>query len=122
MHELSLAQSMLRIIEETLGGRRPLVSATVTVGAFSGIEAESLRFCFTEIAKVEGFGEPELVVNQLPLKARCEACGAEFAMKDVFEMCPQCGSMNRNIEGGFEFTLDAVEMMEEDGDEATEED
>ena len=118
MHELTMAHSMLRIVEQQLGRRVRLASATVTVGAFSGIEVESLRFCFAEIAKVEGFGNPELIVNALPLNARCEDCGGEFAMKDVFEPCPTCGSMSRNIEGGFEFTLDSVEVLEENGDEA----
>ena len=117
MHELSVAQSMLRIVEEVLGGRRKLASATVTVGAFSGIEAESLRFCFTEIAKVEGFGTPGLVVNVPPIEARCTDCGGRFTIKDVFEPCPACGSMNRDIDGGFEFTLDSVEVLEEEGDE-----
>ena len=122
MHELSVAQSMLQIVEETLGGRVKLASATVTIGAFAGIEVESLRFCFAEVAKAEGFGSPELVVNQPPLKARCEDCGAEVTLKDVFEPCPECGSMNRHVDGGFEFTLDSIEVLEENGDEVVKKD
>jgi len=121
VHELTVAASMLRIVEEALGGPKPLASATVTLGAFSGIEVESLRFCFTEIAKVEGFGEPELVVNALPLTARCRACGETFTMQDVLDPCPSCGATDRDIEGGFEFTLDSVEVLEDECDEADEE-
>ena len=36
MHEMSLSQSMLRIVEAQLGGKRELARATVTMGPFSG--------------------------------------------------------------------------------------
>ena len=117
MHELSLAQSMLRIVSEQLGAPRELLSATVTIGPFSGVEPEALRFCFTEIAKTMGFGEPELVINSPVLAAQCGDCGADYEVKSAFDFCPKCSSMNRHLDGGYEFTLDSIEIMEDDGEE-----
>ena len=116
MHELSLAQSMLQTVEQALGGKRTLSAATVTLGLFSGVEVESLRFCFTEVAKAEGFGEPELIVNRHLPRARCRDCDAEYELTDVLMVCPTCGSIDRHIEGGYELTLDSVEVLEEEDD------
>ena len=119
MHELSLAHSMLRIVEEQFGGKPRLLAATVTVGLFSGVEVESLRFAFEELARAEGFGEPSLVVRKVFPRARCQGCEAEYDLTDVLMPCPKCGSVDRHIEGGFDFSLDSVEIVEEE-DDATE--
>ncbi|MCD4777280.1 MAG: hydrogenase maturation nickel metallochaperone HypA [Candidatus Aegiribacteria sp.] len=114
MHEISLAYDMTRIIGNTLGRKVPLDRVNITVGPLSGISPESLKFCFTEIAKMEGFGEPELVINLTEAKLVCLECSTEYQAKDFYEGCPKCGSISRNILSGREFTVDSVEIDEGD--------
>ncbi|MFW5798215.1 MAG: hydrogenase maturation nickel metallochaperone HypA [Planctomycetota bacterium] len=113
MHEFSLAESMLSIVEDQLGHKARLASATVTVGPLAGIDAESLRFCFTEVARQEGFGEPTLVTNLVPARLHCYDCGNEYTTRDALAPCPTCGSMHRRIDSGQEFTLDSVELEDQ---------
>ncbi|MBN1256140.1 MAG: hydrogenase maturation nickel metallochaperone HypA [Planctomycetes bacterium] len=113
MHEFSIASDMLKIVEDQLGGKQALISATVTIGPLSGVNPESLRFCFTELAEMEGFGRPELAVNEVPARIQCRACGQEYETRDLFELCPRCGELDRIILSGEEFTLDKVEIEEE---------
>ena len=115
MHEMSLARDMTRIIENALGRKIPLERVNITVGPLSGICPESLTFCFTEIAKMEGLGEPELVINRTEAKLVCLDCETEYSAADFYQGCPECGSINRRILSGREFTVDSVEIDEEDG-------
>lgn len=112
MHEMSLAYDMTRIIGNVLGRKVPLDRVNVTIGPLSGISPESLRFCFTEIAKMEGFGEPELVINLTEAKLICLQCSTEYEACDFYQGCPECGSISRKILSGREFTVDSVEIDE----------
>lgn len=112
MHELSLARDMTRIIGKVLGGSRPLDTVNITVGPLSGISPESLRFCFTAVAKAEGFGEPRLVITETEAKLTCLDCNTEYQTKEFYRGCPSCGSINRRILSGSEFTVDSVEIEE----------
>jgi hydrogenase nickel incorporation protein HypA/HybF len=112
MHELSLATDMTRIIGNTLGRKIHLSRVNITIGPLSGISPESLRFCFTEIAKMEGFGEPELVITKTRARIVCLECESEYEAKDFYQGCPECGSISRRILSGREFTVDSVEIEE----------
>jgi len=116
MHELSIAQSILDTIEQALGGKRPLLTVTLTVGPFAGVSADALNFCFTELARQQDFGAPRLIINQSPAALHCNECGGESRTENALDPCPDCGSFNRTILDGQECRLDSVEI-EEDGDE-----
>jgi len=53
MHEVSLCESILRIIEKQAekDGFSHVVSLTLTVGELSGASTEALAFCFPFVAK-----------------------------------------------------------------------
>ena len=112
MHEFSIAQGMLSAIEEALGGKRELVAVDVTIGALSGVSADALEFCFTEVARMSGFGAPRLVIRNAPVKMQCNACGADYETQDVMDGCPSCESLDRHALGGMECTVDSVEIKE----------
>jgi len=112
VHELSVAESLLDIIEESLGGKRILARATLTLGPLAGVCAESLTLWFPQVAKERGFGEPELIVNELPAHLHCRACGCDYETHEMFTACPTCSSLEREVLSGNEFTLDSVECVE----------
>ena len=119
MHELSIAQSILDTIEQTLGGKGPLLTVTLTIGLFAGVSADALDFCFTELAREQDFGEPRLIINSSPATLRCNDCGREAAIDDPFAPCPHCGSPRCAISDGQDCTIDSVEI-EENHDESQE--
>ena len=112
MHELSIARDMTLIIGRAIGGPRPLDRVNVTIGPLSGISPESLRFCFGEVASTEGFGRPELVITEIAASLVCLDCETEYNTRDFYDGCPSCGSINRKILSGREFTVDSVEFDE----------
>lgn len=114
MHELSIAENMLDLIRSALGRTLELQRVNVTIGPLSGINAEALRFCFEEVASSAGFGRPELAVTEVDAELECSDCGTVYTTRDFYSACPACGSMNRTVLGGREFTLDSVEVDDKD--------
>jgi len=113
VHEFSIAEAIVETIERTVGRTRPVLSATVTIGLLSGVNPESLQFCFPIVAEQRGCGRPELKVNAPPAALRCRACRAEHESRKLAEPCPKCGSLDREVLTGMELTLDSVEVAEE---------
>lgn len=113
MHELSVAEDILSVVEKAAGPGNPIEAVHVTLGPLSGICAESLRFCFSEVADYKGFGAPQLIIEETVPKVRCLGCGADYDLKDFNGGCPQCGSLSGNMVAGHEFTVDWIEVPDE---------
>lgn len=113
MHEFSVADSMLDVIEDALGSPRPVTQVHLTLGTLSGICAEALEFCFTEIARQRGFGAPELDIEQIPATVSCEDCGLQYQSAEFYEGCPECASLRRRILSGYECNVDWVNVEED---------
>lgn len=113
MHEMSVAESMLDVISDQLGGRVELLTCSIVLGPLSGISADSLQFCFTEVSRQLGFGSPELIVRKVPAQAHCNECGRDYAMENAFDLCPDCKSLSRSVQGGDDFAIESVEIAED---------
>ena len=109
MHEISIAQDMMRLAEDSLNGVFPLRRVVVTIGPLSGVDPDALDFCFEEIAQQMGFGRPELVINKVPARALCLKCNIEYPLEDVYTFCPKCNSFSRKLLCVQVFTLDSIE-------------
>jgi hydrogenase nickel incorporation protein HypA/HybF len=110
VHELSVAESILDIVEQALDEPTELERATLVMGPFAGINADSLKFFFPEAAEARGMGRPELVINEVPARVHCKGCGLDYETRDVTRGCPDCDSLQREVLSGREFTLESVEV------------
>lgn len=110
MHEMSIAMS---IVEAVAGKARQEGCSTVTgielvVGRLSGVEVESLRFCFSAAARgtsVEGAG---LEIDEREGAGVCEACGERFAVEGYHARCPACGQYRVRIVAGEELAVRSI--------------
>ena len=115
MHEMSIAQSLLQMAEDELtqSGCHHLEKIWVTLGAISGVEPESLQFCFDILVRDTPHAEARLHVTRLPLLLRCSSCGNRFGGEgqDALWMpCPACGEQfGHAVEQGRELLLSRIE-------------
>lgn len=114
MHELSIAQDLLGVVEKALGGKKELDTVNLVLGPLSGVSPEALTFCFTETACERGFGRPELKISNIPARIKCTDCSFEYEVNDFYQGCPECSSFNREILSGRECYIDSVELIEDD--------
>ena len=114
MHEMGIATSILDAARKE-AGKRPgsrVLKVGLRVGEWSGVDPESLRFCFDVLAKEEGEPAPELEMEFLPRKNRCPMCGNVFALKKFEIECPRCGAEVTEPVSGDELELAFVELEE----------
>lgn len=115
MHEVSIAQGLLKIIEETAKkhGSSRVSEVRVRIGELAACVPESLDFAFgvvTEGTVAEG---AKLDIEVVPAKGRCDVCDIDFDVKEVMFLCPQCQQITTHIVSGKELEITEIEI---DGD------
>lgn len=102
MHEMSLAVSILEIVEDTARaqGAARVKEITLEIGALAGVEVEALRFCL-EVVLHGGLAEgAALVIETTPGLGWCMACGASVGIEQLYDACPLCGAYQVTATGG----------------------
>jgi len=110
MHEMGLTRRMLAAaLEQAERDHIAHIGAVeIEISPVSGIEADEVRGCF-EIARAGTAAEgAALTVQDMALKARCRACGAEVAVSGPSDACA-CGSVDLEIAPMPDWRLVAVE-------------
>lgn len=111
MHEVSLALSLLNIVEEKCreGGYHSVESVKVRVGRASGILPEAFSFAFEAVKKDTIAQDAKFIIDIVPLGGFCNACQSRFATEEAYLLeCPLCSSSSFQIDQGLE--LEVVEM------------
>lgn len=112
MHELSVCQSMLQQIEavvaenDAIGVHRVLVQ----IGPLSGVEAELLAQAFPIAIAGSVADGAELVMETLPIRVRCQSCGAESEAGANRLICGDCGDWHTTLISGDEMLLASLEL------------
>lgn len=114
MHELSICQSMIRIVDKAMEGHpgATLERIYVDVGRGSTIEPFLLKEAFAIATAGGEYEGSELVVNEIPLIGRCLSCEKSFEYRELALGCPECGSAKIKIESGLELTVKELEIDE----------
>jgi hydrogenase nickel incorporation protein HypA/HybF len=115
MHELSIAEELVRVIREELCAHpnARLKTALVRVGALRLIEPMTLECCFGAAACDTPVAGARLRVEQVEAAARCCQCGREFAVEHNWFECPQCGAIGAELLHGNELQLVSLEIEKE---------
>lgn len=111
MHELSLCESLLEIIEEQakIQHYHRVRQVWIEVGRFAGVECDALRFGFDVVMRGSLAEGATLSIIELPGRGWCFKCGEEVLLEDDFEACPRCGGVLQ-ITGGREFRVKELEV------------
>jgi hydrogenase nickel incorporation protein HypA/HybF len=112
MHEMSIAQNIIEIIEEQLRGVKFTKVSVVKmkVGALTAVEPSALSFCFDVISRgtvAEGAG---LEIDHVPIRGRCDGCQSNFEVEEYFFLCPKCGNTNVKLTSGEELLVSELEI------------
>jgi len=114
MHELGIAGSILESAQAELknhAGAR-LSAIGLRVGAWSGVDPDSLKFCFEVLARDTCAAGAQLAVETCPIGWRCRACDKEFAPADGNPGCPACGSGDCHLVSGQQLEISYLDLEE----------
>lgn len=112
MHEMSIAQSVLEIVEETARRNRGVKVRAVwlEIGALSTVVPEALRFCFDAVVRGTIVENASLHIETTPGMAWCLPCGTEVPLASIGDSCPQCGSYQLSITRGNDMRVKEIEI------------
>lgn len=115
MHELSIACSIVEMVEENLPSESPRVNKVrLKIGRLSGVVEEALRFSFDIAAENTRVADAILEIENVPIIVHCDKCDtdSELGNPPIFR-CQACGESTANILQGKEMEIVSVEF--EDG-------
>ena len=112
MHEMSIVQSLISIVNEemTKNGATRLRSVRVKIGVMSGIVPEALSTCFEILKDKCDMKDAVLKMDIAPLIGYCRRCGKEFEVIDYRFSCPDCESSDIDIISGREMNIVEIEV------------
>jgi hydrogenase nickel incorporation protein HypA/HybF len=115
VHELAICQSLLQQVEEIAQERRAttVTRITVSIGPLSGVEANLLSQAFPLAAAGSIARDAELVIETLPVRVKCEQCGAETEARPNRLLCGACGDYHTRLLSGDEMLLASLELTSE---------
>jgi hydrogenase nickel incorporation protein HypA/HybF len=114
MHELALAEAILAIATAHAGDGR-INAVEVQVGHLRQVVPEALRFNFELVAKGTAADGADLVIDEVPITARCRACATNAELPEFPLRCPRCGALDVDLTGGEELLVSALEVEREPG-------
>ena len=112
MHELSIAQEILRIVEaeQARHGFQKVETIQLRVGALSGVDSESLRFSFEVIRQNTCAAEANLDIETEPMNLVCKQCGSILPGERGPTACDKCGSTEIKFDATTEVDIIALEV------------
>lgn len=112
MHELSLAENILQLIEDAARQQRftQVEVVWLEIGQLACIEHESLRFFFDIVKKDTIAREAKLEIIEITGQGTCDQCHQTITVSSYVTACPHCGNYAVTITQGEEMRMSALEV------------
>lgn len=112
MHEMAIAQGILELALENAAQHQARIihKICLKVGKMTGVEPETLQFCFQSLSEGTIAAEAALEIESVPLVGRCRECGQQFAIEEYRFICSFCHSAKVEIISGRELQVDHLEV------------
>lgn len=107
MHEMSLAASVLEIVEETArknhAGR--VKSVRLELGRLAALEPQALRFCFDAVTRGSIAEGCALEIVEVAGRGWCLQCSDSVPLEALYSACPRCGGYQVQVTEGTEMRV-----------------
>ncbi|MHB1619400.1 MAG: hydrogenase maturation nickel metallochaperone HypA [Sulfuricella sp.] len=113
MHEMSLAEGVLQVIEDNakINGFSRVKTVWLEIGELAIVEVEAMRFCFDSVVKgtLADGARLEIIITQG--KGHCLDCGKTVPIQLRYDPCPLCGGYPVEPTGGLEMRVKELEVV-----------
>lgn len=112
MHEMSLAESVLQIIEDAARkqGFTRVKTVWLEIGQLACVEKESMRFCFDAVTRDSIAQHARLEIIEIAGQGWCDECDCAVPLAALYEPCPKCGSHALELIGGDAMRVKELEV------------
>jgi hydrogenase nickel incorporation protein HypA/HybF len=107
MHEVALAEGVLRIVTDaaTRNAATRVHTVWLELGALAHVEPDALRFCFDAVTRGTVAEGAVLDIATTPGTAWCMPCEGPVTLARLGDACPQCGSYQLQVQSGEEMRV-----------------
>lgn len=112
MHELSLCESTIEIIQKQAQQHnvKRVTGVWLEIGALSCIEEHALRFCFDVVCRGTVAEGSQLHIIHKPALAWCWDCSREVEVTQHEAQCPICSGFSLRIDSGDTLQIKEIEV------------
>lgn len=114
MHEIGLLRSLVRTVTDFAAenGVEEIREVFVDCGELSLVIPEYLEELYPVAAKNSLLQNAKLTINIVPGLAECDDCDEIFNVVAHKGYCPNCGSFNKTVLSGKDFTIREILVPE----------
>ncbi|BBI99429.1 putative hydrogenase nickel incorporation protein HypA 2 [Ferrigenium kumadai] len=112
MHEMSLAENVLQIIENAARNQdfHRVKTVWLEIGRLSCVEPDALRFAFDAVMHGSIAHGARLEIVEIPGRGVCLDCSSEAVITARYEACPACGSHKVRVTSGENMRVRELEV------------
>ena len=112
MHELSLLEDVLQILEQNAQtqGYRCVKRIWLEIGQLSCVEPEALRFAFDAVMTDTLADHAALEIVEQPGQGECAECHCTVPVESLYAPCPRCGHYDVQITEGMAMRVKQLEV------------
>lgn len=111
MHELAIAEAIVRIAADHARGRR-VHAVHVAAGHLRQVVPGALALAFELVAEGTPVEGAELELREVPAVVRCRGCGTESEQDGFPLVCRACGGADVEVTAGEELLVEALEIAD----------
>lgn len=107
MHEYGLCEGVLEAVLRRAAGR-PVAGVRIRCGVRHAVDPPSMAQAFETLAAGTVAADAVVEVVTIPAVVTCRDCGTAGKSVDLVPACARCGTVNVEITGGDELTLESL--------------
>ncbi|NOQ34368.1 MAG: hydrogenase maturation nickel metallochaperone HypA [Methylococcaceae bacterium] len=112
MHEISLCESVLQVLEQQAITQhfKKVKIVWLEIGALSSVEPEAMRFCFDAVMENSLADNAKLEIIYIAGQAWCVSCNKNVVIEQRYDECPDCGGLQLQINNGEQMRIKELEV------------
>jgi hydrogenase nickel incorporation protein HypA/HybF len=112
MHEMSLAESVREIVDETARARgaRRVTAVRLEIGRLAQVEIDAMRFAFDVVTRGSLAEWARLEIVETDGSAWCMRCADCVTITRRGDACPRCDSYQLQVTGGDRMRVMDIEV------------
>lgn len=115
MHEMSLAEGVIDVVEDVLAQQgmagQGVRAVRLEIGRLAAVECEALCFSFDVVKRGTAADAARLEILDVPGSAWCMRCCTSVPIGARGDACPTCGSHQLQVTAGDELRVKDIELV-----------
>jgi hydrogenase nickel incorporation protein HypA/HybF len=110
MHEFSIAQNIIEIVEDTVkqNNLNIVEEVELEIGELSGVEITALETALECLLPGSSLEQTKMHIHVIKGIVRCRKCKHQFTPEDLLTPCPKCNTFSPEIISGKELRVKSI--------------